>query len=462
MRSVKKLMVLLFITALLALAMASVFQVSADNTIELKVVIGPDTPDNKAQNQATLERIKRFEAANPGIQCKPVPYTYTTRQNFFIMQAAHNAPDVMDVWATECPMLVAKGWIVPLDSYLKKWDKYSWYSPNSFDPFRLNRKIWGVPWTGYIKHVIYNKRMFKEKGVPEPSLHWTWKDFTAAAVKLTDKEKGIAGFAPMTRGSEGGWALSDFIYQAGGEIETYKNGKYIATFGSPEAIRALQYLKDLKWKYDVLPANWSNGWTDVFNVFGSGKAAIVWDGDWGRNVAINGQKLDPKDVGVALMPKGDGPKGRQAGVQGGRFYVINAFCPPKNRDAAWKWLTFEFWGDANITRLENEAAEARKNKQYRAQFEYFPLKPSSPFYKQWEATFAKNSDVLLSWGDDAFLNALPKTAHTEPPIEAQIVYGDVLAPIVQAVLSDRNADPAKLMKEAAAKFQKQYLDNVKE
>ena len=33
------------------------------------------------------------------------------------------------------------------------------------------------------------------------------------------------------------------------------DGKWKATFNSPEAANALQYIKDLKWKYDVLPTN---------------------------------------------------------------------------------------------------------------------------------------------------------------------------------------------------------------
>ena len=55
---------------------------------------------------------------------------------------------------------------------------------------------------------------------------------------------------------------------------------------------------------------------------------------------------------------------------------------------------------------------------------------------------------------------LPETAHIEPPIEAQVLYAQFLAPVVQAVLSDKNADPAKLLKDANARFQKEYLDHV--
>jgi multiple sugar transport system substrate-binding protein len=57
-----------------------------------------------------------------------------------------------------------------------------------------------------------------------------------------------------------------------------------------------------------------------------------------------------------------------------------------------------------------------------------------------------------------FLAALPKTGHTEPPVAAQDVYGKYLANVVQALFTDANADPAKLMKDTAKAFQAEVLD----
>ena len=101
----RKTRVVVLSVSLTVLLLVSLFPVKAANQITLKVVIGPDTEDNRAQNLVTLEKIKRFEAANPGIVCRPVPFTYTTRQDFFIKQASRTAPDVLDVWATECELL---------------------------------------------------------------------------------------------------------------------------------------------------------------------------------------------------------------------------------------------------------------------------------------------------------------------------------------------------------------------
>ena len=434
---------------------------AADTPIQLRLAVPQDTPDRKAQREALFAKFARFEALNPGVKIVPVVFEYTDRQTFFLKQAAHLAPDTFIVYATEGQMLASKGWAAPLDEYIAGWDKKSWYNPDSFGPFSIGGHVYGVPDDNYINHIIYNKKMFKEKGIPEPTLNWTWDEFINDAVKLTDKSKGIAGYVHMTKGSEGGWALTDFLYAAGGEVEVEKDGKTYAAFDSPEAIKAAQLLKDLRWKYDVLPSNWLNGWADAFNVFGAGKAAMVFDGGWGRNLAINGQDMNPADIGVTLMPKGPGPKGRQAGVLGGSYWIINGLQKDKAvRDAAWKFNTFEMWDDKALGDVQSQIADARKNKLYRAFFSYRPLMPDAPYLAKEKALLDANKDVAIQWGTPEFLKALPGTAHPEPPVAAQDAYGKYLSPLVQKIMADKNADPAALMKETAARFQKEVLDPI--
>ena len=444
----------MFLVALVALVASTVAV-----AIELKVAVPPDTPENKYRLEARLAQVKRFETANPGVTCVPINFEYDNTGDFFVKQAAQQAPDVMSVWATEAQMLATRKWAIALDAYLKTWDKKGWYSKDAFLPFTVGGKVYGVPDQNYIKHVIYNKELFAAKGVPAPKLTWTWTDFLNAIVKTTDKAAGVAGFAPMGKGAESGWGFSDFIYMAGAEVETIRNGKTYATFDSTEAIAAAKFFKDLKWKYDAIPASWANGWGDVYNVFGAKQAAMVLDADWGRNIAINSFQMDPKNIGLALMPKGPGMKGRQSGVMGGTFLVINGLAKSQEvKDAAWKWLTFERWDDAGLKDLEAQIADARANKQFRAQFTYSPLLPTAPYVTKERAILEANPDAAVAWGDAAFLAALPRTAHIEPPVAAQDAYGKYLANVVQALFSDQNVDPAALMKETNQKFQTEVLD----
>ena len=428
--------------------------------VVLKVEIPRDTPENKSRIQAELEKIARFEEANPGITCQAVNFAYDNTGDFPVLQASRQAPDVLtDVWATEAQMLVARKWIVPLDDYIATWDKKDWYNADAYLPYTVGGKRYGVPDQNYIKHVIYNKALFAAAGVPTPSLTWTWDDFVKAAVKTTNKAGGAAGFAPMGKGAESGWGLTDFIYQAGGEVERMEGGRAYAAFDSPEAIAAAQLFKDLKWKYDVIPASWANGWGDVYNVFGAGQAAIVLDADWGRNIVVNQFKMDPKNIGLALMPKGPGARGRQAGVLGGSFDVINGLVRSNAvRDAAWKYIIFEKWDDGNLKLVQSQIDDARANKQFRAQFQYSPLLPGSPYVAKERALLVSNPDAAVAWGDPVFLAALPRTGHTEPPVAAQDVYGKYLANAVQTLFTDASADPAKLMKDTARAFQAEVLD----
>jgi len=443
-------------TILAAVLAAFTAAAAFGQTVELKVQLNRDTPENKARIAATMDRIQRFEAAYPNIHVTGVNIEYDNTGEFFVKQAAGQAPDVLTVWATEASLLSSKKWALPLNDYINGWAKKSWYDPASFAPFTIGGKIYGVPENNYIKHVLYNKKLFTAAGVPFPKNDWTWDDFLNAAVKTTDKAKGVAGFAPMGKGGEGGWGFSDFIYQAGGEVEVIKNGKAYAAFDSPEAVTAAQFLKDLKWKYDVLPAKWDNGWGDVFNVFGAGQAAMVLDGDWGRAIAINNLKMDPKDIGIVPMPKGKGPKGRQAGVLGGTYWIINGGTAKTKavQDAAWKWIDFERYDAAGLKDVQAQIDDARANKQYRAQFVYTPLLPTSDYAKKERAILEANPDAAVAWGDDAFLKALTATGHTEPSVEAQKAYDPYLIAVLQGLFTDKNADPAQLLKEQNAKFQK--------
>jgi multiple sugar transport system substrate-binding protein len=186
---------------------------------------------------------------------------------------------------------------------------------------------------------------------------------------------------------------------------------------------------------------------------------MVLDADNGRAIAINSLKMDPANIGLALMPKGPGSKGRQAGVLGGTFLVTNGLAKSKEvRDAAWKWIVFERWDDAGLADLQAQIEDARANKQFRAQFQYSPLLPTAPYVQKERAILVENPDAAVAWGDAAFLSALPATAHIEPPVAAQDVYGKYLNNVVQVLFSEKNADPAAIMKDANKRFQAEVLD----
>ena len=73
--------------------------------------------------------------------------------------------------------------------------------------------------------VAYNKKVFKDAGVPEPTAGWTWDDFVAIARQLTDPAKGIFGTGwPADGGEDCVWRIYPMIWDLGGDIVT-KDGQ---------------------------------------------------------------------------------------------------------------------------------------------------------------------------------------------------------------------------------------------
>ena len=431
----------------------------ASQKVTISVQIGlEDIEENQPQIETLRQKIARFEKEYPDIRVEIAFMPYDP-QTFAIKQAAGEAPDVVQVWATEGRTLAERGWIAPLDEYLATWPKASLINPDAYGPFTVDGRIYGLPETIYVKHIMYNSRMVRERGLAPPPLEWTWDEFIEYAMKLTDHTKGVAGFAPMTRGAEGGWQLSDFIYQAGGELQERVDGKWRAVWDSPEAVRALQFMKDMKWVYDVIPRNWLLGYMDVYSLFATEKAAMVSNGDWNAEWVINNFNWDPADIGLVPMPKGPGPTGRQAGVQGGTFLVINGFTTKEERDAAWKWLDFERFDQGDVQAYQ-QLIDDYRSKGIRLATVVFPVLRVDSWIEQEKERIARaNPDVAVIWPEE-FRSYVLKTGHLEPPIEAQKVYGEALAPALQAVLSDKNADPARLLRESAQKFQREVLDLI--
>ena len=112
-----------------------------EGVVELTVAFPRDTEENQYRIQAETDRAARFEAAYPNIRVVPVHIEYDNTGEFFVRQAAGQAPAVLTVWATEAQLFVNRGWGVPLDDYIENWDKRDWYNPDAFLPFQVDGRI---------------------------------------------------------------------------------------------------------------------------------------------------------------------------------------------------------------------------------------------------------------------------------------------------------------------------------
>lgn len=73
-------------------------------------------------------------------------------------------------------------------------------------------------------------------------------------------------------------------------------------------------------------------------------------------------------------------------------------------------------------------------------------------------TAEEYKDVLVDWPD--VWHKASKYIHSEPPFFAQQLYGEYLGPVLQEILTRKNANPKVLLDNAAANFQERFLNKA--
>jgi multiple sugar transport system substrate-binding protein len=187
-------------------------------------------------------------------------------------------------------------------------------------------KIYGVPALVDNLALVYNKKLFDAAGVSYPTPDWTWTDFRAAALKLTNASKKQYGWSYVNDGTEDTvWRFIAMLWQAGGDLLS-PDGKKSA-FDSPAGLAAMQLLHDMSVTDKSVYLETGDG--QYQNLFNSGKIAMLWTGPWDLST-IN------KDVsyGAQVLPA----KVTHATIAGPDSFMLFNKADSKTSWAFLKWL----------------------------------------------------------------------------------------------------------------------------
>src|SRR5207245_4537668 len=99
----------------------------------------------------------------------------------------------------------------------------------------------------------------------------TSHDFRTAARALTSST--VAGVAETSTGNQGGWHFTNWMYTAGGDMQSAGGTK--ATFNSPKGVSVLQLLKDMRFKDNSMTN--AQGYTQdkTLQLLATGKVAMA-------------------------------------------------------------------------------------------------------------------------------------------------------------------------------------------
>ena len=247
--------------------------------------------------------------------------------------AGGEAPDLCELGTTMNPFYAEMGALQTVDAYLEKWGIAKDLDPGLVESAMVDGKMYGVPWYAGGRILMYRKDYFDEAGLKKAPA--TWAEFlaTAKALQKVDKDGKTTRYGFAFQGGAGRLTWLPFVWQNGGEIAVKKEGKWVSTINSPEAVEAIRFYTDLLLKHKLAP-DASVTWNalNARQAFALGDCAMIIEGPWAL-AAI--EKTNPdirKVLGVALLP---GNK-KQATFAGGSNLVL--FKQSKRKDLAAEFV----------------------------------------------------------------------------------------------------------------------------
>jgi multiple sugar transport system substrate-binding protein len=274
---------------------------------------------------------REFERLHPNLEVR-ILWVPNIEYNVKLktLAAAHQAPDIFlsgDVWIS---------YLLPLTLDVTKFverDAAEFGLDDFFPQIRTAMQHQGryyiMPEYMNLSMLYYNRRMFAEAGVPEPTGDWTWDDLVRNGKLLT--HAGVNGQPDIWGCSRmenwwGEWLI--YVRQAGGKAFSEDGRRCL--LDSPEAITGLRFYDDKARRHHIsAPAGF-----EPLNGFVNQRVAMIVGGH--VNYWLNYNQMPGLDWDVQLLPAG--PATRKGGELAMAGYSISRTS--KHPEEAWELMKF--------------------------------------------------------------------------------------------------------------------------
>ena len=275
----KKCFLALTIAVLMALCVIP-FAASADDA-EVTIRVGgwPEEATDPVSYAAYAGYLEKMNELYPNITVIQDSYSFDL-QTYLPLAASGQLPTFYGVHFTECQKLINNGYAGDITDTMAQYGYDKFLSPDALKLVEKDGRYYGLPTAYYANGIAYNVALFEKAGLIN------------------------------------------------------EDGTYTAAVNSEGAVAAMQYLKDLRWKYNVLPDT----------LIASRTEGMQW-----MSVDQLGMMITPPDVfgnmcrtyGIAATNLGEfsipsGPDGSHAVLTGGSANMFNPDATPEEVDAAFK------------------------------------------------------------------------------------------------------------------------------
>lgn len=408
---------------------------------ELRVATFPPGADAAAY-EAFATQEAQFEKLNPDIDIVGVEYEWKG-PTFAVQLAAGSLPDVFTVPFTDAKTLLQNDQLMDVTDEIDALGYADKFNPIILDAVTGDDgHLYGFPRQAYAMGLHYNRDLFEAAGLDPDAPPTTWDEVRADA-KAISEATGKAGFMEMTMNNTGGWQLVAASAARGGSIqETAADGTVTSTINNPGTVAALQYLHDLRWEDNSLGSNFLLDWGSINQEFAAGNIGMYSSGSDVYTALVRDFGLNPDSYGLTVLPMENG--GEVLG--GGDIAVISPAIDDETKAAAVKWIDWYY-----MQKLLNEDAAKQDAEALVASGQAVgtPVLPvlDQATYEQSREWIKDYINVPLDQMSGFFDGIFEQTPVGEPKSHTQEIYA-LLDSVVQAVLTDENADIDALLTKA--------------
>jgi multiple sugar transport system substrate-binding protein len=433
----------LVVAGLLAACSGSTDDPSAGGKTAISVVsLKPGS--EQAAFDAFENQVRQFEAANPDIDVTSQEYEWTG-PTFTAQLAGGTLPTVFTVPFTDGNALIERGQLADLTQYVQGFgyaDKFNETVLRSGQS--ADGGIFGVPTAAYGVGLHYNRTLFTQAGLDPDKPPTTWDEVRQYAKQISEKT-GKAGYAQLTTNNTGGWMLTTMTYSMGGTVESADGKK--STFNDAPTKKALQLLKDMRWTDNSMGSRFLYNQEEVRQDFAAGKIGMVLQAPDAYDMSVKQFGMKPADFGEGALPQDGGPYGT---LTGGSLKMISPKATKNEVVAALKWIKFD-----QFDKYTTESVAVQDAKTTIADKGFVGRPGISPLSQATYDQFNKWREPYVNVPVKQFQGYIDSTTSLkllpEPSNKGQEVYS-LLDPVVQQVLTKKDADIDKLLSDTASKI----------
>lgn len=222
-----------------------------------------------------------FAAEHPGVKVNVEIQQWsgiTTKIDTALASSA--PPDALEIGNTDVPEYAASGGLADLTSVEKQVNiKHGKWLGGLQQPAEVKGKVYAIPLLAGDRVVLYNEQMFAHAGIKSaPS---SLDQLLADGNKLKKTFTSRADFSALYFPGQYWYAALPMIWDHGGTVASYKNGKWVGQLTSSASLAGLAEFKTVQNQLSSAPSRTVNtNLPDQDAVFAHGKAAMIIGGSW--------------------------------------------------------------------------------------------------------------------------------------------------------------------------------------